>query len=167
MCRDRLAKLEAESFDLVILDIRMPGMSGLEALDRVKATHPKLPVIVITGQGTVETAIEATKRGAFDYHLKPFEPSEMLRTVEPHPGGRPVDERAGDVWRGNRDSDRRFHHRPQRGDARGLQGDRPVRRKRSKAKGATTMLSSVELNSPKTTTMAKGVWISLPGVAAA
>ncbi len=77
-----LAKLEAESFDLVILDIRMPGMSGLDALDRVRATHPKLPVIVITGQGTVETAIEATKRGAFDYHLKPFEPVEMLRTVE-------------------------------------------------------------------------------------
>jgi two-component system NtrC family response regulator/two-component system nitrogen regulation response regulator GlnG len=77
-----LAKLEAESFDLLILDIRMPGMSGLDALDRVRATHPKLPVIVITGQGTVETAIEATKRGAFDYHLKPFEPSDMLQTVD-------------------------------------------------------------------------------------
>ena len=77
-----LARLQAESFELVVMDIRMPGMSGLDALDRIKAAQPKLPVIVMTGQGTVETAIEATKQGAFDYHLKPFEPAEMLQTVE-------------------------------------------------------------------------------------
>ncbi|MHB8861389.1 MAG: sigma-54-dependent transcriptional regulator [Pirellulaceae bacterium] len=77
-----LAQLQRESFELVVMDIHMPGMSGLDALDRIKAAQPKLPVIVMTGQGTVETAIEATKRGAFDYHLKPFEPAEMLLTVE-------------------------------------------------------------------------------------
>ena len=82
-CADTaLARLQAESFELVVMDIRLPGMSGLVALDRIKAAQPTLPVIVMTGQGTVETAIEATKRGAFDYHLKPFEPAEMLQAVE-------------------------------------------------------------------------------------
>lgn len=74
--------IEAEEFDLVILDIRMPGMSGLDALKQIKQRHPKLPVIIMTGEGTMETAVEATKRGAFDYHLKPFEPAEMLQTIE-------------------------------------------------------------------------------------
>ena len=66
----------------MILDIRMPGMSGLDALKQIKQGHPKLPVIIMTGQGTMETAIEATKCGAFDYHLKPFEPADMLQTIE-------------------------------------------------------------------------------------
>jgi nitrogen regulation protein NR(I) len=74
--------LQSESFDLVILDIRLPGMDGLEALRRIRAARDSLPVIVMTGQGTMETAVEATKRGAFDYHLKPFDPAEMLRTVD-------------------------------------------------------------------------------------
>jgi nitrogen regulation protein NR(I) len=77
-----LDRIEAEEFDLVILDIRMPGMSGLDALKQLKQGHPKLPVIVMTGQGTMETAVEATKYGAFDYHLKPFEPADMLQTIE-------------------------------------------------------------------------------------
>jgi len=77
-----LQQLEAGDFDLAILDIRMPGMSGLEALERIQSRWPGLPVIVMTGHGTMETAIEATKRGAFDYQVKPFEPSEMLRIVE-------------------------------------------------------------------------------------
>lgn len=68
--------------DLVILDIQLPGMSGLEALRRIKQEQPKLPVLVITGQGTMSTAIEATRLGAFDYQLKPLEPDEMLATVE-------------------------------------------------------------------------------------
>ncbi len=67
--------------DLVILDICLPGMNGLEALAQIRQIQPALPVIVMTGQGTTDTAIEATKRGAFDYQLKPFEPAEMLRTI--------------------------------------------------------------------------------------
>ena len=80
--QEALEHIEAEEFDLVILDIRMPGMSGLDALKRIKQGHPKLPVIIMTGEGTMETAIEATKCGAFDYHLKPFEPADMIRTIE-------------------------------------------------------------------------------------
>ncbi len=78
---EAFARLEAESIDLAILDIRMPGISGLDALERIKQRHPRLPVIIVTGQGTMETAIEATKRGAFDYHLKPFEPAELLLSI--------------------------------------------------------------------------------------
>ncbi|MHB1035311.1 MAG: sigma-54-dependent transcriptional regulator [Pirellulales bacterium] len=73
--------LQSDQFDLAIFDIRMPGMNGLDALRQIKACRPKVPVIIMTGQGTMETAIEATKLGAFDYHLKPFEPDEMLRTI--------------------------------------------------------------------------------------
>ncbi len=78
---DALAHLAAEPLDLVILDICLPGMSGLEALARIRRLRPTVPVIVMTGQGTTETAIEATKHGAFDYQLKPFETIEMLRTI--------------------------------------------------------------------------------------
>jgi nitrogen regulation protein NR(I) len=68
--------------DAVVLDVRMPGMNGLDALTAIKREHPRLPVIVMTGQGTMETAIEATKRGAFDYLLKPFDPAAMLQLIE-------------------------------------------------------------------------------------
>jgi nitrogen regulation protein NR(I) len=80
--QEALEQIEAEEFDLVILDIRMPGMNGLDALQQIVQGHPKLPVIIMTGEGTMETAVEATKRGAFDYHLKPFEPTDMLQTIE-------------------------------------------------------------------------------------
>jgi nitrogen regulation protein NR(I) len=59
--------------DLVIMDVRMPGMSGLEAFKAMHEIEPKLPVIIMTAYGTTETAIEATKLGAFEYVLKPFE----------------------------------------------------------------------------------------------
>ena len=77
-----IEQLQGIPFDLVILDICLPGMSGLEALRQIKQRHPKLPVIVITGHGTMTTAIEATKLGAFDYQLKPIEPDAMLATIE-------------------------------------------------------------------------------------
>lgn len=68
--------------DLVIMDVRMPGMSGLDAFQAMREIEPKLPVIIMTAYGTTETAIEATKRGAFDYILKPFEIPEILRQIE-------------------------------------------------------------------------------------
>lgn len=77
-----LQRLAAEPFELVILDICMPGMNGLDALKQIKQRQPKLPVIIMTGHGTMETAVEATKRGAFDYQLKPLEPAELLRSID-------------------------------------------------------------------------------------
>jgi nitrogen regulation protein NR(I) len=68
--------------DLVIVDIRLPGMSGLETFEAIHALEPKLPVIIMTAFGTTETAIEATKMGAFDYILKPFEIPDMLTVIK-------------------------------------------------------------------------------------
>ena len=68
--------------DLVIVDIRLPGMNGLETFEAIHLIEPKLPVIVMTAYGTTETAIEATKMGAFDYILKPFEIPAMLAVID-------------------------------------------------------------------------------------
>jgi two-component system response regulator HydG len=68
------------SLDAVICDVKMDGMSGLELLDRVRRTHPALPFVVITGRGEVRDAVDAIKRGAFQYLTKPCN-LEMLRTI--------------------------------------------------------------------------------------
>ena len=68
--------------DLVIIDVRLPGMDGLQTFQKMHEIEPKLPVIVMTAYGNTDTAIEATKLGAFDYVLKPFEIPEMLSTIE-------------------------------------------------------------------------------------
>jgi len=68
--------------DLVILDMRLPGMNGLETFRAIHKIEPKLPVIIMTAFGTTETAIEATKLGAFDYILKPFDIPDMLSLVK-------------------------------------------------------------------------------------
>ena len=64
--------------DLVVTDVRMPGLDGLELLARVRAISPGTPVVMITAQGTIETAVEAMKQGAFEFLTKPF-PGEKLR----------------------------------------------------------------------------------------
>ena len=70
-----------QSPDLVIVDVRLPGMNGLETFEAIHAHDPKLPVIIMTAFGTTETAIQATKMGAFDYILKPFEIPDMLAVI--------------------------------------------------------------------------------------
>ncbi|MGH9414390.1 MAG: sigma-54-dependent transcriptional regulator [Terriglobales bacterium] len=77
---EALARLREESADLVITDLRLPGMDGLAFLQAIKRDNAELPVIVMTAHGTVETAVEAMKAGAADYVLKPF-PLEELRLV--------------------------------------------------------------------------------------
>ncbi|MBW1850506.1 MAG: sigma-54-dependent Fis family transcriptional regulator [Deltaproteobacteria bacterium] len=67
--------------DLVIIDMRLPGMNGLETFRAIQEIEPKLPAIIMTAYGTTETAIEATKMGAFDYVLKPFEIPNMLDVI--------------------------------------------------------------------------------------
>ena len=79
---EALELLAKERPDLVIMDIRMPGISGLEAVRRIRALDPRLPVIIMTGYATTDTAIEATKLGAVDYHLKPIDGAEILRTID-------------------------------------------------------------------------------------
>jgi nitrogen regulation protein NR(I) len=67
--------------DMVVLDVRLPGMSGLETFKQIHRIESKLPVIIMTAFGTTETAIEATKMGAFDYVIKPFDVPQMLSTI--------------------------------------------------------------------------------------
>jgi len=76
-----LAKAKEQPFDAVITDLKMPGLSGLELVEQLHATKPRLPIIVVTAFGTTETAIEATKLGAYDYLLKPFDMAELLDLV--------------------------------------------------------------------------------------
>jgi nitrogen regulation protein NR(I) len=76
-----LAMVQASLPDVVVLDVRLPGMSGLEAFGAMHAFEPRLPVIIMTAFSTTETAIEATKLGAFDYVLKPFDIPDMLKTI--------------------------------------------------------------------------------------
>ncbi len=78
---DGVALAERESPDLVFLDIKMPGMDGLEALQRIKASNETLPVVIISGHGTVSTAVEATKLGAFDFIEKPLASERVLVTI--------------------------------------------------------------------------------------
>ena len=66
-----LALLDEEQVDLVLLDIWMPGIDGMETLKRIKETHPHLPVIMISGHGNIETAVQATRMGAYDFIEKP------------------------------------------------------------------------------------------------
>src|SRR5215472_14510475 len=72
-----LKVLRAEPFDLIITDLKLPGMNGLEFLQAVKRTNAELPVVVMTAYGTVDTAVQAMKLGASDYVLKPFSLDEM------------------------------------------------------------------------------------------
>jgi two-component system nitrogen regulation response regulator GlnG len=68
--------------DLIFLDVRMGGMSGIEALQHIRAANPKQLVILMTAFGTAQTAIEAMKYGAFDYIMKPFDPAKVLALAE-------------------------------------------------------------------------------------
>lgn len=75
---DGLAQALAEPYDVVITDMKLPDMDGLDLVRQLHQAKPKLPIILITAHGTTETAIEATKWGAFDYVPKPFEVEELL-----------------------------------------------------------------------------------------
>jgi two-component system, NtrC family, nitrogen regulation response regulator NtrX len=76
-----LQKAEAGKFDLVLCDIKMPKMDGLEVLGKLQEMNPDLPVVMISGHGNIETAVDAIKKGAFDYISKPPDLNRLLITV--------------------------------------------------------------------------------------
>lgn len=76
-----LQTLEHNAVDAVLLDIKMPGMDGMEVLHQIRTRFPDLPVIMISGHGTIETAVEATKKGAFDFLQKPLDRDRILITI--------------------------------------------------------------------------------------
>ena len=69
-------------FDVVILDVKMPGMDGIETLAEIKKRHPNIEVLMLTGHATVESAIEGMKSGAFDYMMKPCEIDLLLAKID-------------------------------------------------------------------------------------
>lgn len=77
-----LEKLKDKKYDILLVDIKMEGISGLEVLKQVKEDDPDVAVIMITAYGSIPTAIEAIKNGAYDYLLKPFEPAELGLLIE-------------------------------------------------------------------------------------
>ena len=79
---EALNRLEEEDdIEVVILDIKMPVMDGMEALSRIKSKHPLVEVIMLTGHATVETGIEGMKKGAFDYLMKPCDVDQLVEKV--------------------------------------------------------------------------------------
>ena len=74
---DGLAKLKKTRFDILLVDIKMDGMSGLEVLQRVKEDDPDVAVVMITAYGSIATAVESMRNGAYDYLLKPFDPGQL------------------------------------------------------------------------------------------
>jgi len=78
---EALAKLKGREFGLILLDIRMPGMDGMEVLRRVREIRPDIRIIMITAYGTIESAVEALKLGAVDFLQKPFDPEEIRELV--------------------------------------------------------------------------------------
>ena len=80
--REALDLLHAADVDLIITDMKMPGMDGIELLESIKAEHPDLPVIVMTAFGTIEKAVEAMQKGAFTYIQKPFDNDKLIVFVQ-------------------------------------------------------------------------------------
>ena len=83
-----LARLRRVEHRVVLSDLMLPGFSGFDLLERVTGERPHLPVILITGYATIENALAAFKKGAFDYLPKPFDVAELLGLVLPQKGAR-------------------------------------------------------------------------------
>jgi two-component system response regulator HydG len=80
--REALEKLEQKPFQVMFVDIKMPGMDGLELLEKVKQNYPEILVVIITAYGSIESAVNAMRAGASDYLLKPFKPDQLSLVME-------------------------------------------------------------------------------------
>jgi two-component system nitrogen regulation response regulator NtrX len=76
-----LKKFKEKEYDVILCDIKMPKIDGIEFLERAKETNPDIPIIMISGHGTIETAVEAVKKGAYDYISKPPDLNRLLITI--------------------------------------------------------------------------------------
>jgi len=79
---EALARMKEKPPNVVILDVMMPGLSGLEVLKRIRGSHPQTQVILLTGQGSTKEGIEGMRLGAFDYLIKPVDIEEMLERMK-------------------------------------------------------------------------------------
>ena len=79
---EALELVKGGGFDLIISDLKMPGLDGIELLDAVKRLNPDIPVILMTAYGTIESASEAMEKGGFDFITKPFRIDQILFTID-------------------------------------------------------------------------------------
>jgi DNA-binding NtrC family response regulator len=80
--REALEELESDGYDVILLDVKMPGMSGVEALAAIKKTHPGLEVIILTGHASVDVAVDIMRLGGYEYLLKPCPLEELIDKIE-------------------------------------------------------------------------------------
>jgi DNA-binding NtrC family response regulator len=78
---DAIKKVKGKEFDAIVLDLVMPGMSGMEALKRIRAENPDVQIIILTGHGTIEKTVEAVKEGAIDFLEKPADLSKIMEKI--------------------------------------------------------------------------------------
>ncbi|MEM1973824.1 MAG: response regulator [Thermoplasmata archaeon] len=79
---EALELVKTQNFDLVITDLKMPGLDGLQLLEEVKKKDEDIPVVIITAYGTIDAATEAIQKGGFDFITKPFKKEQILFTIE-------------------------------------------------------------------------------------
>lgn len=79
---DALKKIREKNLDVIILDVMMPGMGGIETLKRIRKENPEVQIIMLTGQGTVEKSVQAMKEGAIDFLEKPVDLPKLLERIE-------------------------------------------------------------------------------------
>jgi DNA-binding response OmpR family regulator len=84
-----LHMIETDTPEIVILDVLMPGLGGLEVLRRIKAQHPQIPVILLTGRGSENEGIKGMELGAFDYLMKPLNIEELIKKMQEAIQGQP------------------------------------------------------------------------------
>jgi DNA-binding NtrC family response regulator len=81
--REALDRLAADAgVDVVLLDVKMPGMNGIEATRRIKQAHPLLEIVILTGHAAIDSAVEAIRHGAYDYLMKPADLDELIAKVK-------------------------------------------------------------------------------------
>jgi len=79
---EAIKEVEENTYNLALVDLRMPKMDGIEVLENIKKTKPELPVIIYTGYSSITTAVEAMRKGASDYLNKPFSPEELKLAIK-------------------------------------------------------------------------------------
>lgn len=95
---EALGKLEQNDFGLILLDLKMPGMDGMQVLEKIREVRPDIRVIIITAYGSIESAVEAMKLGAVDFIQKPFAPVEIRGLVSQVFNREAIDEQGADDY---------------------------------------------------------------------
>ena len=81
-CTEAVRLMMGQSYDVAVMDMLMPGLSGLECMAELKRSQPDMAIIILTGHGALDASIQGMKKGAFDYCLKPIEPLDLLEKIQ-------------------------------------------------------------------------------------